>query len=133
MEAGKPPFPVYTTHGLSGGWSAAQSVPWATAPSRLEGEVANLPVYGSIPQEIDGTFYRIMVDPFFPQQPENAIPIEGDGNVSAFRIRNGQVDMKTKYVDTEHLRLERRANKRLFGLYRNPYTHHPHMRSVGHL
>ena len=130
MNARKPSFPPYTRHGLSGGWSAPQGVSWATEPSRLEGEVANLPVYGSIPREIDGTFYRIMVDPFFPQEPENATPIEGDGNVCAFRIYNGQVDMKTKYVDTERLRLERRANRRLFGLYRNPYTHHPCVRAA---
>ena len=36
-------------------------------PCRMEGEVQNLEVYGEIPADIDGTFYRVMPDPqFFP-------------------------------------------------------------------
>lgn len=36
-------------------------------PSRMEGEVQNLEVYGEVPNDIDGTFYRVMPDPqFFP-------------------------------------------------------------------
>ncbi|KAL4892751.1 carotenoid oxygenase [Aspergillus ambiguus] len=111
-------------------WTAALRVPWATAPGRIETELPDLVVCGEIPKEIDGTFYRIMADPFYPPSPENSIPIEGDGHVSAFRIHNGQVDMKTKYVDTERLKLERKANRRLFGLYRNPFTHHPCVRAA---
>ncbi len=118
------------TNGYSSKWSPALSVPWASAPGRIETEMADLMVYGEIPKEIDGTFYRIMADPFYPPSPENNIPIEGDGHVSAFRICNGQVDMKTKYVDTERLKLERKANRRLFGLYRNPFTHHPCVRAA---
>lgn len=34
-------------------------------PSRFEGAVQNLEVQGSIPPEIDGTFYRVMPDPQF--------------------------------------------------------------------
>ena len=32
-------------------------------PCRMEGEVLNLEVYGEIPEDIDGTFYRVMPDP----------------------------------------------------------------------
>lgn len=35
-------------------------------PCRLEGEIQALEVCGSIPQEIDGTFYRVMPDPQLP-------------------------------------------------------------------
>lgn len=35
-------------------------------PCRYEGEVQNLEVYGEIPKEIDGTFYRVMPDPALP-------------------------------------------------------------------
>ena len=118
------------TNGYSSKWSPALSVPWASVPGRIESELADIMVYGEIPKEIDGTFYRIMADPFYPPPPENSIPIEGDGHVSAFRICNGQVEMKTKYVDTERLVLERKANRRLFGLYRNPFTHHPCVRAA---
>lgn len=43
-----------------------------------------------------------MVDPFYPLQEGNA-PIEGDGNVCALRIKDGRVDLKIRYVDTERL------------------------------
>jgi carotenoid cleavage dioxygenase len=40
-------------------------------PCRFEGEVQNLEVYGEIPKEIDGTFYRVMPDPAFPPFVDN--------------------------------------------------------------
>lgn len=40
-------------------------------PSRVEGEVQNLEVYGEIPADIDGTFYRVMPDPQFTPFIEN--------------------------------------------------------------
>lgn len=70
-----------------------------------------------------------MVDPFVPPVEGN-VPLDGDGNISVFQFHNGNVDMKTKYVETERYKLERKANKALFGLYRNPFTHHPCVRSV---
>ena len=40
-------------------------------PSRYEGDVANLEVRGTIPHELDGTFYRVMPDPQLPPFIEN--------------------------------------------------------------
>ena len=40
-------------------------------PCRFEGEVQNLEVQGTIPPEIDGTFYRVMPDPQFVPFIEN--------------------------------------------------------------
>jgi carotenoid cleavage dioxygenase len=40
-------------------------------PCRFEGEIQNLPHRGQIPDEIDGTFYRVMPDPQFPSFIEN--------------------------------------------------------------
>ncbi|KAF5534515.1 lignostilbene dioxygenase family [Fusarium phyllophilum] len=117
------------TFGLPSTWSSTLFPFDNGVKGRFEAEAANLNVYGEIPKELNGTFYRIMVDPFYPLQEGNP-PIEGDGNICAFRIQDGQVDMKTRYVDTDRLRLERRANKRLFGLYRNPFSHHPCVRSA---
>ncbi|CAG9948592.1 unnamed protein product [Clonostachys rosea f. rosea IK726] len=98
-------------------------------PGRVEGEMPDLVVHGTVPKQLDGTFYRIMIDPFYPVAPGNP-PIEGDGNVSAFRFKDGRVDMKVRYIETERLKLERQANKRLFGLYRNPFSHHPCVRAA---
>ena len=35
-------------------------------PCRFEGEINFLEIEGEIPEEIDGTFYRVMPDPQFP-------------------------------------------------------------------
>jgi carotenoid cleavage dioxygenase len=35
-------------------------------PVRFEGEISNLEVIGSIPESIEGTFYRVMPEPHFP-------------------------------------------------------------------
>ncbi|ETS85697.1 hypothetical protein PFICI_03722 [Pestalotiopsis fici W106-1] len=127
------PFPIPTPNpdhfGLESAWPPAIGPADLGAPGRVEGEMADLIVLGEIPKEVDGTFYRMMVDPFYPLMPGNP-PVEGDGNISAFRIHDGKVDLKIRYVDTERLRLERAANKRLFGLYRNPFTHHPCVRAA---
>ena len=40
-------------------------------PCRFEGEVKNLEVEGTIPQEINGVFYRVMPDPQLPPFIEN--------------------------------------------------------------
>ncbi|KAL1626327.1 transcriptional regulatory protein rco1 [Neofusicoccum ribis] len=116
-------------HGLTSKWPVAMDLAGSSQPCRLEGEFADLPVLGTIPDAIDGTFYRVMCDPFVPPHPQN-VPIDGDGSISAFRIRRGRVDARIRYVETERYRLERRAGRALFGLYRNPYTHHPCVRAA---
>ncbi|KAM5343269.1 hypothetical protein ACJ41O_014235 [Fusarium nematophilum] len=114
---------------LKAKWPLALDLAGSNLPCRIEGEVGDLVVLGEIPSAIDGTFYRVMSDPFVPPDPNN-VPIDGDGNISAFRIRDGRVDMKIKYIETERYKLERKANKALFGLYRNPFTHHPCVRAA---
>ncbi|KAK5044700.1 hypothetical protein LTR84_010592 [Exophiala bonariae] len=117
------------TYGLTSKWPLAHDLAGSSLPCRLEGEIGDLVVLGEIPKEIDGTFYRVMCDPFVPPCPNN-VPIDGDGNISAFRFYHGRVDMKMRYVETERYKLERKANKALFGLYRNPFTHHPCVRAA---
>lgn len=111
-------------HGLATKWPVALDLAGSSMPCRIEGEIGDLVVLGEIPHGIDGTFYRVACDPFVPPDKNN-VSIDGDGNVTAFRIRNGRVDMKMRYIETERYKLERRANRALFGLYRNPFTHHP--------
>ena len=117
------------TYGLKSKWPVAADLTGSAQPCRLEAEVADLVVLGEIPKQIDGSFYRVMCDPYVPPHPNN-VPIDGDGNISVFQFHEGRVDMKTKYIETERFKLERRANKALFGLYRNPYTHHPCVKYV---
>ncbi|KAJ9144933.1 hypothetical protein NKR23_g5734 [Pleurostoma richardsiae] len=76
-------------------------------PCRLEGEVSDLEVYGEIPPDIDGTFYRCF---------------NGDGNISAFRIKDGRASFRQRYVRTEKLTREREVRRALLGRYRSKYT-----------
>ncbi|KAK5042341.1 hypothetical protein LTR84_001637 [Exophiala bonariae] len=99
-----------------------------TAPvRRLECEMDDLVVFGTIPETIDGTWYRVHPD-------SNTLPpinnpfVDGDGLVSAFRFIKGRVSMKFRYVETERYLLERKARRQLFGRYRNPFDNHPCVR-----
>lgn len=47
------------------------------APSRFEGQVFDLEVFGEIPKAIDGTFYRIHPDHRFPPTYEDDIHFNG--------------------------------------------------------
>ena len=114
---------------LKSKWPVARDLAGSAKPCRLEGEVGDLVVLGNVPPDLDGVFYRIMCDPFVPPHPGN-VPIDGDGNLSAFRFKDSRVDFKMRYVETERYILERRANKALFGLYRNPFSHHPCVRQA---
>ncbi|KAH8904646.1 carotenoid oxygenase [Coniochaeta sp. PMI_546] len=91
-------------------------------PGGVEGEVANLEVYGKIPDDLDGTFYRVMPDPQFPPFIENDPWFNGDGSISAFKIKNGRVSFKQRYVRTEKFTREREAQRALLGKYRNKFT-----------
>ncbi|KAJ5639615.1 uncharacterized protein N7484_007477 [Penicillium longicatenatum] len=91
-------------------------------PSRLEGDIFDLEVDGTIPPEINGTFFRIQPDHRFPPIFEEDIHFSGDGNVTAIRIQNGHADFKQRYAKTDRFKAETAARKSLFGKYRNPYT-----------
>ncbi|KAL2848900.1 carotenoid oxygenase [Aspergillus pseudoustus] len=84
-------------------------------------------VFGEIPKEISGTWYRMLVDPHFNPQPGTPF-VDDDGNVSAFRVQDGKISMKIRYVETDRWLLERKAGRRLFGRYRNPFDNHPCVR-----
>src|SRR4051812_46944802 len=94
--------------GLKSKWPIALDLSGGAGPCRMDVEVGDLLVLGDIPKEIDGTFYRVMVDPYVPPHPQN-VPLDGDGLVSAFRFHDGKVDMKTRYVETDRYKLERQA------------------------
>ncbi|KAK1056219.1 hypothetical protein LTR74_015066 [Friedmanniomyces endolithicus] len=92
------------------------------APSRIEGEITDLEVDGTIPPEIDGTFYRIQPDHRYPPKFEDDLQFNGDGAVTAIRIQRGHADFKQRYVRTERYEAETAERRALFGRYRNLYT-----------
>ncbi|RSL54661.1 hypothetical protein CEP53_007365 [Fusarium sp. AF-6] len=91
-------------------------------PTRYEGEVQNLEINGTIPKEIAGTFYRVMPEPAFVPFVKNDIWLNGDGVVSAFRIKDGHIDFSQKFVQTEKLQREKEERRALLGKYRNKFT-----------
>lgn len=95
------------------------------APCRVETDIADLEVVGTIPPDLDGAFYRVGADHQYPPRFHNDVPFNGDGMVTMFRIRNGRVSLKSRYVQTDRFKAERAAGKALFGRYRNRFTDDP--------
>jgi len=101
------------------------------SPTRFEADVYDGEVWGEIPKDIEGTFFRMQCDfEYRPPQNEWATGFNGDGHISRFRFSNGHVDYKGRYVRTARLIAERTARRRLYGVYRNHFTDDP---SVRHL
>jgi len=96
------------------------------APTRFEADIYDCEVWGKIPSDIDGTFYRMQCD-FQYRPPQNEWPtgFNGDGHVSRFRFKDGNVNFRSRYVQTARLQAEREAHRRLYGVYRNHYTDDP--------
>jgi carotenoid cleavage dioxygenase len=95
------------------------------APCRIEADIRDLEVEGSLPAALEGSFYRCGPDPRYPPRLGDDININGDGLVTLFRFCQGHVDFRSRYVRTEKFRLESAARRALFGAYRNPYTDDP--------
>ncbi|KLO96783.1 lignostilbene alpha,beta-dioxygenase I [Fusarium fujikuroi] len=130
MDSGFKSKPLPGTENLKSKWNTTTTdLSGANPPVRLEGEIGDVIVRGTIPDAIDGTFYRVAQDPFTPPAPHN-VSIEGHGVVSAFRIHKGSVDFKMRYIQTERYLTERKARTSLFGLYKNPWSDHPCVRGV---
>src|ERR1041384_8662777 len=100
-------------------------------PIWIEADIYDLIVEGEIPREIEGRWYRATPDHQYPPSYAEDTYISGDGMISMFRIEDGHVDYKSRYVMTERLKNDRKARRSLYGRYRNPYTaapsapHHP--------
>lgn len=93
------------------------------APSGVEAEVGHLPVLdGAVPADLDGSFYRVAPDPQFPPLAGDDIWFNGDGMVTRFRFKDGNVALQQRWVRTDKFTLERQAGRALFGAYRNPLT-----------
>ena len=93
----------------------------AKMPMRFEADVFECEVEGEIPPELEGAYYRTGGDRQFPTLEDDII-LNGDGMFSMFRFENGHVSFRNRYVQTERLRREREARRRLYGHYRNKYT-----------
>lgn len=89
---------------------------------RMEMDLHDVEVEGEIPEQLDGAFHRVNPDPQFEPKFENDQFFNGDGMASLFRFKDGKVDFKHRYIQTDKWKLENKAGKALFGAYRNPLT-----------
>jgi carotenoid cleavage dioxygenase-like enzyme len=101
------------------------------APSRVEAEIYDLVIEGSLPEDIQGSYYQTVPDPQFPPKLGWDTFLSGDGMVRMFRFQDGHVDFKQRYVRTERWQLERQARRALYGAYRNPFTDDPSVQGKG--
>ncbi|HYM36746.1 MAG TPA: carotenoid oxygenase family protein, partial [Steroidobacteraceae bacterium] len=115
---------------------SADAPPAAGAPprglaysGRIESQVPDCEVEGKIPSACDGAFYRVGPDYQYPPNPNN-IPFDGDGHISMFKIANGRIDYKDRFVRTQRFKAQDAARRALFGVYRNPFSDDPAVKNV---
>jgi carotenoid cleavage dioxygenase len=94
-------------------------------PSRIEANVIDLEIEGTVPPEINGIFYQVSPDPQYPPMLGKDIFFNGDGLVSAFHFEQGRVNIRRRYVQTDRLKAQYREGRSLNGIYRNVYTNDP--------
>ncbi|KAH6667709.1 lignostilbene dioxygenase family protein [Halenospora varia] len=110
--------PIKGAEKLPSRWAFTEDLAGYDMPIRLEGEIGDVIVRGTIPDCVDGTFYRV-------------VPLGGHGVVSAFRIHKGRVDFKIRYVQNDRYKVERQQRQSFFAsVLNNPLADHPCVRAV---
>ena len=96
------------------------------APFGAELDAPDLVIKGRLPTDLAGTFYRNGPDPQFPPHPDDTYyPFDGDGMVYAFKIGGGRAALRNRWVRTPKFLAERKAGRRLFGVFGNPRFNDP--------
>ena len=83
------------------------------APLRFEADVHDCEVVGEIPPQLKGTFYRSCLDRQYPPRFSQDTPYNADGAVDMFRIADGHVDFRTRYIRTPRYEAEYSARRAL--------------------
>ena len=106
---------------------------WMAAPVqglyRVEMDVHDCEIEGKIPADLSGAFYRVGPDPQYPMRKGN-IPFDGEGHVSMYRIQNGRVNYRSRFVRNERYLAQEKAGRALFPMYRNPYLDDPSVKGL---
>jgi carotenoid cleavage dioxygenase len=106
---------------------------WMAAPVqglyRVEMDIQDCELDGRIPTDLAGAFYRVGPDPQYPMMKGN-IPFDGEGHASMFRIANGRVNYKSRFVKNERYLANARAGRELFPMYRNPFMDDPAAKGI---
>jgi carotenoid cleavage dioxygenase-like enzyme len=92
------------------------------APCRFDAELFDCELTGTLPADLEGAFYRMHLDWFYPPKYPDEASLSADGYISMFRFKGGVVDYRGRFVRTERFELQRKERRQLYGYYRNPYT-----------
>jgi carotenoid cleavage dioxygenase len=87
-------------------------------------------VRGEIPKDLNGAFYRMHLDWLYPPANADETILAADGYISMFRLRDGGASYKGRYVQTLRYQNQVKADRQLYGYYRNPYTDDPSVRDI---
>jgi carotenoid cleavage dioxygenase-like enzyme len=93
------------------------------APWSQENEAFDLEVIGQIPADLSGALFRISSNPRF--QPRNTDRYhwwEGDGMVCAVYMRDGQAGYRTRWVETDTMKVEVQAGEAVYSGFVNGGT-----------
>jgi len=116
MEIRFPGIPLYE------GWGE---------PLRVESTISGLEIIsGSVPESLNGTWYRAGPDRQYPPMNGDDIFIDGEGMAHLFRFDRGHVEYRSRWVRNERFVLQERARRSLFGRYRNRYTNDPSVKGA---
>lgn len=90
---------------------------WASAFVNVEKELTDvelIPASGTVPTELNGTFYRN--GPGRMERDGHRVhhPFDGDGMIAAMRFEGGRVQLSNRYVRTEGWLAEEKAGKVLY-------------------
>ena len=96
---------------------------------RLEADVHDCEVTGKVPTDLNGAFYRVGPDAQYPMNPRN-IPFDGEGHVSMFRIKDGRVHYRSRFVRNDRFLAQEKAGRILFPMYRNPAMDDPSVKGL---
>ncbi len=98
------------------------------SPLRFDASIEDCEVVGAVPADMDGAFYRVGYEWYYPPKFADDAILNADGYISMFRIKGGKVDYRGRFVETHRLRQLRAARRQLYGYYRNPHTDDPSVR-----
>lgn len=102
------------------------------APMRVEADITDVEcTQGEVPEHLDGTYYRVVVDRHYPSFVPNDLALfNSDGMAMSFSFHKGRVNFTSRYVRTPRFVAEEKAGRSLFGAYRNPFTDDPSVAGI---
>jgi carotenoid cleavage dioxygenase len=98
------------------------------APLRMECDLYDVIVRGDLPRDLDVAYFRNGPDPQFPPRGMHHW-FGGDGMVHMFRIQEGRVSYRNRWIRTVKWKLEHEAGQSLFNVF-NPLENDPSVAGI---